>query len=394
MIKINDKIKCTGCTACASVCPRRCITMAEDKEGFLYPSVDLNLCTNCHLCENICPINSNKDYGARVDLKKVYALINNDVVVRKNSASGGAFALFAAQVLSQGGIVYGAAFSHDFTEVHHVRITTIDELPSLQGSKYVQSKLENIFFQVQQDLLAGRRVLFSGTSCQNAGLRKYLGKDYKYLLCIEFICHGVPSPKVWRKYLEMIKKKLGGSIVKVLFREKSVGGGELIMFIESDNHKFYRAPDHMDPFYNMFMKNISLRPSCYSCAFKTDERTADITIADFWRGELILPGFGREGDMSLVFLNTSKAYAFFEGIRWNAKISEVEMSDAIIGNSSYYCSVQCPDTREGMFEDLDKMKFEKLCRKYARPTRRQTIAYKLEKSGLLKVINHIFRRKY
>lgn len=220
MIKIKDKIKCTGCTACASKCPRHCIAMEEDQEGFLYPSVNLKLCIDCHLCETICPINSNSEKRIGSDSKKVYALVNNDIEVRKNSASGGAFALFATQVLSQGGVVYGAAFSKDFTEVHHVRITNVDELPFLQGSKYLQSKLKNVFYQVQYDLLAGRYVLFSGTSCQNAGLQRYLGKEYEYLLCVEFICHGVPSPKIWRKYLKMIKNKLGGSIVRVLFREK------------------------------------------------------------------------------------------------------------------------------------------------------------------------------
>ena len=172
-----------------------------------------------------------------------------------------------------------------------------------------------------------------------------------------------------------------------------MGGGGLTMLIESRNGKFYRAPDHIDPFYNMFMKNISLRPSCYSCAFKTNERAADITIADFWKGESLLPGFGKEGDMSLVFLNTPKAHAFFEGTQWNAKVSKVEMADAITGNSSYYHSVQCPDSRRYMFEDLDKMPFKRVCRKYGSPTRRQAIIYRLERIGLINIVRCILRRK-
>ena len=223
MIAKNDR--CTGCSACAESCPKRCIEMREDSEGFLYPEVDTKQCISCNKCESVCPVLSDRCHEAVNYPKKAYAVINNDLDRRLISSSGGAFAMFAESVIAHQGVVYGAAFSPDFCAVHHVRITELSELYRLQGSKYVQSDINQVYNEVLDDLRHEKKVLFSGTPCQNAGLKAFLGKDYSNLLCVEFICHGVPSPKLWRKYIKWVKLKIGGRLTKVEFRNKKNLGG-------------------------------------------------------------------------------------------------------------------------------------------------------------------------
>lgn len=198
MIFIQDKKECCGCSACASVCPKNCITMSEDSEGFLYPHVDESVCIDCHLCERVCPmINHGKD---REPLA-VYAAKNSNETIRMQSSSGGIFTLLAERVIDEGGVVFGASFN-DRWEVVHDHVETKEELAKFRGSKYVQSKIGDNYRKVKLFLSEGRNVLFSGTPCQISGLKKYLRKDYDNLLAVDFICHGVPSPGVFRTYLQ------------------------------------------------------------------------------------------------------------------------------------------------------------------------------------------------
>lgn len=233
MIEVVRKQDCCGCTACKSVCPRQCITMEEDSEGFLYPIVDRSKCVDCHLCEKVCPMSNVRDERRPLS---IYAFKHNSDEVRMRSSSGGMFSLLAEHVLSRGGVVFGAAFDEEW-EVAHKYIESAEELDGLRRSKYVQSRMGESYSHVLNFLKAGRLVLFAGTPCQIAGLLRYVRKDYANLLTMDFVCHSVPSPKVWRKYLkeECARKGTAGknSVFKSLksvplikginFRDKSVG---------------------------------------------------------------------------------------------------------------------------------------------------------------------------
>ena len=202
MIILENKYDCCGCHACVTICPRKCISMHPDQEGFLYPSTDQNLCVDCHLCENVCPMISQKEErknaAEEADREpiKAYAARSADSLTAQNSASGGIFPILAEKVLNEGGVVFGARWDEDFMGVRHDFITDKKDLYLFQGSKYVQSTIGNAFFQVRDFLKSNRKVLFSGTPCQIQGLKKVIRKNSELLITVDIACHSVPSPKV------------------------------------------------------------------------------------------------------------------------------------------------------------------------------------------------------
>ena len=220
MINLKNKQDCCGCSACAQRCPKQCISMTEDEEGFLYPQVDTSKCVDCHLCEKVCPV-INQD-EARTPLK-VYAAKNSDDEIRLKSSSGGIFTLLAEQTIKDGGVVFGARYDKGWNVVHGYT-ETIEGLAAFRGSKYVQSNIKRSFFEVKRFLESGRKVLFSGTPCHVAGLKLFLRKEYDNLLTLEIACHGVPSPKVWHNYLTELTDLNKISIIKSInFRDKKYG---------------------------------------------------------------------------------------------------------------------------------------------------------------------------
>lgn len=211
MIEILRKEDCVGCNACVQRCPKSCISMHEDEQGFLYPVVNADLCINCHLCEKVCPVINQAE--PRKPLQ-TYAAKNRDSEVKRNSSSGGIFYALAEMIISEGGVVFGAKFNDDW-EVVHAYAETLEGIKAFQGSKYVQSGIGETFTQAEQFLKAGRRVMFTGTPCQIAGLKHFLRKDYgSQLLTVDVVCHGVPSPLVWREYLKYITRPKGASAGK------------------------------------------------------------------------------------------------------------------------------------------------------------------------------------
>ena len=198
MIDIKDKKDCCGCSACVQKCPKQCISLKEDCEGFLYPIVDKDICIDCGLCEKVCPI---LYQGEERKPLKVFAAKNHDEEIRKQSSSGGIFTLLAEKIINEGGVVFGAKFDENW-DVKHDYTETIEGLAAFRGSKYVQSRIEDNYRKAETFLKQGRKVLFSGTPCQIAGLKRFFRKEYENLLTVDFICHGVPSPGVWRRYLQ------------------------------------------------------------------------------------------------------------------------------------------------------------------------------------------------
>ena len=273
MIHIKKKQDCCGCAACVQVCPKQCIEMRADNEGFFYPKVCTVNCTNCDLCEKVCPvINKNE---SRVPVNTV-AAINTDENVRMKSSSGGVFSLLAKIVIEQDGVVFGVRFDNEWNVIHDY-IDKEEDLDHFCGSKYVQSHIGNAFSQVRSYLQAGRMVLFSGTPCQVAGLYKYLRKDYGNLVTVDFVCHGVPSQKVWQSYLNCeLKMKQGQtgegefkSFKKISFRNKTNGWKKYnieLIFSDSQRYMQYFAEN---PYMIGFINNLYLRPSCYHCAFRS-----------------------------------------------------------------------------------------------------------------------------
>ena len=304
MIKITDSSKCCGCTACAVICPHSAIQMLPDKLGFLYPVVDEAKCVDCSLCDKACSfvpdieVVKTVPQNAKVD---VLAVRHKDSEILAQSQSGGAFSAMAELVLKDGGLVYGAAFDESFM-VSHIRVDAIEGLAALRGSKYVQSDLRGIFVQILGDLKNGFKVMFAGTPCQVAGLKSYVPKTLQEkLLTVAFICHGVPSPAVWKDYLDYKGRR--GTIVKANFRDKSVAGWKehKESFIYNNGKK-----EVADSFRVLFYKNIMLRHSCAVCPYNIMNHKSDVTIADFWGVDEILPQMDGQEGTSMVICNTSR----------------------------------------------------------------------------------------
>ena len=281
-----DKNKCYGCTACYNICPKQAIVMEEDEKGFLYPKVIKEKCINCGLCENLCF----KKQDEVLEETVCYAVKNKDDLVKSKSSSGGAFSAFASQVLKQNGVVYGADYGKKF-EVVHKRVTKEKELQDLRGSKYIQSNLDKIFTQVKADLKENKNVLFVGTPCQVYGLKKFLKKEEQVnLITMDLVCHGVPSPKIWKDYVKYIEKEYGGSLTQFTFRNKQEGWRGYHLLAKFNNNK-ESTSRKVYSFLNIFSSDMPLRESCYNCSFATTKRISDITIGDFWGVEKALPDF-------------------------------------------------------------------------------------------------------
>jgi len=292
-----------------------------------------------------------------------YACVNKDEPIRIKSSSGGIFTLLAEQILRDKGVIFGAGFNKKF-EVEHSYIESKENLGKFQGSKYVQSKIGKTYKQAEEFLEAGRKVLFTGTPCQIAGLRSYLQKNYKNLFCVDTVCHGVPSPLVWKKYLEYREEIAQSSIKKICFRDKQTGWKSYSVSFWFLNNTKYQSVHERDPYMIAFLKNICLQPSCYSCQFKGLHKQGDITLGDFWGIKNILPNLDDDKGVSLVIINNDNGKNMFEKIQNRILYRKVNLSDAIRYNSAITKSVAYNSKREIFFEKLESMKFNELVKKY------------------------------
>lgn len=363
MIEISNKEKCSGCHACYNVCPVNAITMIEDERGFKYPKVNKDKCINCSLCEKVCPIVLNRQKDKDKNKKhQAYAVNNKNNEIRKNSSSGGAFNLIANYILDNDGVVFGASFNSQW-QVEHIEINNKENLIKLQTSKYTQSIIGKTYKKAKQYLDEGRLVLFTGTPCQVEGLQTYLQKDYNNLYTQDIICHGVPSPKVWRKYLEFREKQDGQPPVRINFRQKDEGWN-LYSLLLKYNSSEYKMNHSDDLFYKAFLQNACLRDSCYNCSFKKWDRFSDITIGDFWGMDNIAPEMNDNKGTSLVIINSEKGKKIFDNVKLNSVYQEVDINEAIKGNPSFVKSVKKNKNTDNFFENLDYIEFNKLVKKY------------------------------
>jgi len=357
MAEIVKKYQCSGCHSCFNICPKKCITMQADKDGFLYPVINRHICVNCGKCSEICPILS--EYRGNI-VGKSYACINKNEKIRLKSSSGGMFTLFAENIINKGGVVFGAAFDEELN-VNHIEVVCVEDLSLIRGSKYVQSCIGDTYKKVENYLKQDRLVLFSGTPCQISGLKSYLKYDYENLIMQDIICHGVPSPYVWQRYLDFRKRTAGEDIDKNVFpsfRLKDNGWKNYSLSIKFINRKEYRKIASQDVYFKVFLNNLSLRPSCYNCHSKSLERESDITLADFWGIEEVLPEMFDDRGTSLVLVNSEKGRKLFESIADNIIYKEVDIEDAIKYNPSAIKSVICPKNRNKFMRMIRKMDFD------------------------------------
>lgn len=351
---------CTGCSACANSCPVDAVSMKPNSEGFLYPHIDQALCMECGICQNTCPVNhpiSKHEPG------QVYAFISHNKEKLWKSASGGAFFEFASTVLAKGGVAYGARYDDNLYVIHD-RAANIDDLNPLLSTKYVQSDLKSVFKQVKADLAEGKTVLFSGTGCQVAGLYGFLGEDPQNLVTVDLLCKGVPSPGVFKKYIEYLTEKYGDSISAFDFRSKKFGWGRLVCTVTTASGETIV----LNRINGSFIKTAGagfVRKSCFHCPYTSRERISDITLGDFWHiGEKeAFQGDPSQG-CSAVICNTNKGQVFFESIT-DAIIIERKLSELEYGQSSSLSHpIKEPESRSRFFKDAETMGYHDLALKY------------------------------
>ena len=359
---ICDLEQCSGCSACANVCPVQAISMAENAQGFLYPNINTEKCIDCYKCRKTCPVlNKFLDDGKE---PLAFAVKNNDDAVRRMSSSGGVFNSLAQKVIDKGGQVFTPAFDKNFN-LNHIMVDNKENVQKLLGSKYVQSQIGDCYKQVLKALEQGNQVLFSGTPCQVGGLKAFLKKDYDNLITQDIICHGVPSLDSFKKYLEYRKRKAhADSVANIVFREKQ-GDGSTCLKIEFSNGQVYKGDYTKDKFIKSFLSNLNIRTACLDCSFKQKHRTSDITLGDFWGAETYAPQMDDGKGVSLVMLHTEKAIEFISDIKNELQMQQVVFNDAIKYNPSFLYSTKENPFRNEFFKKVTVKNVGKLVDKYA-----------------------------
>lgn len=387
------KENCCGCTACMSICPEQAIAMNADEEGFLYPVINENLCIKCDLCKQICPFHDNYRVNGNYDHPQVYAAKHRNNEVRMNSSSGGVFTAISDYILGVDGIIYGAAFDKNFI-VRHQKAETAEERNKFRGSKYVQSNLTGVFGEIKNELKKGRTVLFTGTPCQNAGLRSYLGESYDNLFLCDLVCHGTPSPLIFESYIKYCEKKNKSSIKQYYFRFKGNGWHSHTEKAVYANGKEDSTSLLSQSYKVLFYSHVALRPACHNCKFCNFSRPSDITIGDFWGIEKSMPGFDDNIGISLVLINSPKGNYLFHNISKDVYYRESNTRDCLQHN--LHAPSPVSPKRDKFWQDYKKRGFEYVLKKYAGHGfvghLKKLIVKIMKKIGLLHYLKWIFRR--
>ena len=317
---------CTGCSACENICPVDAIQMEADDEGFDYPRILPDRCVHCNACNVICDdVRGCAPNRTSDGLGRMYAGYAKDLRIRLKSSSGGVFSLLAERSIAASGGVYGAQIDENL-EVVHAFLHDEEGLTALRQSKYVQSRIGKTFRKIREDLAGGKNVVFSGTPCQVAGLKAFLGAEQENLLSVDFVCHGVPSPKLWRIYLKWLEKRFGAPVANVEFRNKRTGWRQYSLSYGLGNGKTRHVASSEDAFMRLFLSDRSLRPSCYHCRYKVEQSAADLTLADFWACDKVTGRYDDNQGVSLVFAHTDKGELALKGIAKDMVLWEQPMT--------------------------------------------------------------------
>lgn len=351
---------CCGCGACVQICPQKCISFIENDRGFLIPKINKEKCINCGLCKKSCPeLAKEMNFN---EVKEAYAAVIKNTEQQKKSTSGGIFYVLAENILQEGGIVFGVTWNA-VDEVSHIAVKNIDDLEKISQSKYVQSNTQKTFFETKKFLDENKKVLYSGTACQIAGLKKFLLKDYQNLYTVEVACHGVPSPGLFKKYIRWREKRENSRIIEYFFRnrDKHPGGEHYKAKAKFENGKIKYYSIRKDPYYSAFLNGVTLRETCYECKYKKKKRIADITLCDFWGIEKEKRSFPAYFGCSAVLLNSEKAEKIFENITEKIIFERTDEKLIYLHNNSLINS--CKKNNKNIFENIkedDDIFFKKI----------------------------------
>lgn len=359
----RGKADCSGCSACADACPVKAIVMAPDAEGFLYPVIDQNRCIHCGKCDKLCGFVPKTRLEPGFELPKAYGIKHRDEVTRLTSRSGAAFVAFSDHILEAGGVVYGAALQNDFS-VKHIRAANREERDRMKGAKYVQSDVSGVYPQVAEDLKEGKAVLFSGTPCQVSGLLAMLEAQKisrEKLICCDLVCHGTPSPAIWRDYVAYVEKENDSAVKTANFRDKSFGWDSHCESFELENGKKIVSRDYTDLFYD----HIMMRPSCHNCHFANVNRVADLTLADFWGIEKNDPSFDDNKGVSLVLVSSEKGAAMLEAVKDQLHWFQCDIINCL--QPTLVKPTAVSPRRDQFWTDYAQMPFPEFLKKYTSP---------------------------
>lgn len=350
-INITDKTQCTGCRACEQLCPVGAISMQEDTEGFIFPSVNAEQCIKCGKCTRQCHM-INMPIKTPVENEQFYACKSLDENIVMQSSSGGMFSVFAEHIIEKGGAVFGAAFGENF-KVEHFCADNVSDLQKLRGSKYVASDTLDTFTQAKNLLDSGKYVLYSGSPCHIAGLRAFLNKDYDKLLTVDIICHGTPSYKIFSKYLGWLRNKMDGEIDSIDFRSKKKGWKLSLLVKSKDKTRF--SDYGTDPYYKAFHNGDIYRESCYKCPYADSSRIGDITLGDFWGIELAHPEFVSPNGVSVVSVNTEKGRECFAAVKNQIAYIQSDFEKAAKRNGNLTQPTVRREKRDRIFLNIDAL---------------------------------------
>ena len=361
MLRLVDANLCVGCSACASICPKRCIEMEKDSDGFRYPVFMYPAnCVECGMCESACSV-LRESIETNDDVPSVYAAFSRDEHTRQDSSSGGIFTEIAKRIIAQNGVVFGAVYNEEF-EIHHCCVDKADELYRLRGAKYAESSLGNSFIDILDRLKKGQLVLFSGTPCQVAGLKSFVRKDFDNLICVDFVCHGIPSPMVWKSYIEYrAKDDSDGKLpYSINMRSKATGWSkyQYSNVFEYENSKKHSTLSSQNLFMKLFVGDYISRPSCENCKFKGYNRVSDITLGDFWGIWDIEPEMDDNKGTSVVLIQSEKGQALWNEISDKIKFKEVSLEQASQQNPSMLMPSKANPKREEVLKQIREGRIE------------------------------------
>lgn len=397
MISIINKTDCCGCTACVNICPKNCITMAPDEEGFLYPEVNKDLCINCGICEKVCPVKFPPiQEDNKQDLEGFVVRTKNEESLNQ-ATSGGFVNELNSYVISEGGYACGCVFDEDYLTKHYITRKK-EELWEFSGSKYVQSELSDSFINIKRLLDDGFKVCFTGTPCQVAGLNNFLRKDYENLITTDLVCRSIPSTLLYKKYLNFQQSKYKSKIKKINFRNKTYGYHSGSLVIEFENGKKYSGSNRVDLYMKTFHANIASRPSCYECKFKTKDRCSDFTAFDCWKPENVVAVPINDDDRGYtnVIAHSDKAKKIINKLQ-NIKIYKADVNKMFLYTGGMESkSIKLPENRQRFFDGLKKIScenFDKYIKSYISISARDIIFEKLKlvlyKTKLLKLLKKL-----
>lgn len=368
-LNIIPSSDCCGCGSCVAACPRSCIDIKFNEEGFLLPYIDSGNCINCQLCKKVCPVFNAPDASISHKPLISVAAVNSSADIISKSSSGGVFSAIAQHIIERGGVIYGVEFYYN-VKARHTRIEDVSDLSKVRGSKYIPSdNVCDAYKSVKADLLKGLTVLFSGTPCHIAGLKNFLQKDYDQLLCVEVVCHGLPSILAYEEYLRSLELRECSKIQSINFRDKSEGWQHNKVTITFENGRVISGTGKSNPFMRGYIANLYIRESCTDCRFKSLKSGADLTLGDMWGLESVIPDYPAGNGVSMLFANTSKGLDLLKACSdYLSDIKEFKFEDILPHNSCVEKSVVSHTKSSLFYQQLGKKSFEHQINELLKPS--------------------------